>query len=158
MIQRKQTVFLVLAALCVGLMFVLNISAHNLPDQSEEVTFSVLGTDVGGRDALFAPKPLVPLEALAGVAMAICLVTIFFFKDRKRQVRFANLCYMLLLALFAAVFMSEHSMAAFVETKGGASNVRLGYFLPLVSLVFVFLAVRGIKADEALVKSADRLR
>ncbi|MEO8067092.1 MAG: DUF4293 domain-containing protein [Flavobacteriales bacterium] len=158
MIQRKQSLFLALAALCVGLMFLFNISVHSMPDQVEEVAFSVMGMSVGGHPALFAPKPLVPLGALAGIAIAICVFTIFLFNDRKRQVRFANFCYMVLLALFAAVFMSEHSMAAFVETRGGAGNVRVAYFLPLLALACVFLAVRGIKADEALVKSADRLR
>lgn len=158
MIQRKQTLFLALAAMCVALMFVFAIGIYTLPDQPAEVTFGVLGTMVGGQDALFAPKPLVPLQAVAGLAILMLGATVFMFKDRKRQLRFANFCYMVLLGLFAAVFMSEHSMQAVIEEKGGSGGVGAGYFLPLVALVFTFLAVRGIRADEELVKSADRLR
>lgn len=158
MIQRKQTLFLALAALCVALMFVFAIGTYSLPAQATEVAFGVMGTTVGGQEALFAPKPLVPLGAVAGLAVLMLLATIFFYKDRKRQLRFANFCYMVLLALFAAVFMSEHSMQAVIDEKRGSGGVGVGYFLPLVALVFTFLAVRGIKADEELVKSADRLR
>jgi hypothetical protein len=158
MIQRKQSLFLALAAVCVALMYLFSISVYNLPDQVEEISFSVLGTTVGGQPALFAPVPLVPLGIVAGVAIALLLFSIFLYKDRKRQLRFANFGYLVLIGLFAAVFMSEHSMAAFMGSKQGVGNVRLGYFLPLIALVFVFLAVRGIKADEELVKSADRLR
>lgn len=158
MIQRKQTLFLALGALCVALMFVFAIGTYRLPDQPTEVAFGVLGTTVGGQDALFAPKPLMPLAAVVGLAILVLVATIFMFKDRKRQLRFANFGYMVLLALFAAVFMSEHSMQAIIVQKGGEGGVGIGYFLPLIALVFTFLAVRGIKADEELVKSADRLR
>jgi len=34
----------------------------------------------------------------------------------------------------------------------------VGFYLPVVALAFLFLAIRGIKKDEALVKSLDRIR
>ena len=34
----------------------------------------------------------------------------------------------------------------------------LGIFLPIIALVFGFLALRNIQKDENLVRSADRLR
>jgi len=34
----------------------------------------------------------------------------------------------------------------------------IGYFGPIAALPFVFLANRGIKKDENLIKSLDRLR
>jgi hypothetical protein len=34
----------------------------------------------------------------------------------------------------------------------------LGMYLPVIALAFTFLANRGIKKDEDLVKSVDRLR
>lgn len=159
MIQRKQTLFLALAALCVGLMFLFPIATYEVPDQVEKVVFGIAGTTVGGQPALFAPDPIVPLHAVAGLAMAALIGVIFLYKQRIRQVRFANFGYMLLLGLFAAVFMSERSMQALMAAKGSTPGTYdLSYFLPLPALVFVFLAVRAIRADEALVKSADRLR
>jgi hypothetical protein len=37
-------------------------------------------------------------------------------------------------------------------------NFKAGAYLPLIQIVFVFLAQRAIGKDEELVKSADRLR
>ena len=45
---------------------------------------------------------------------------------------------------------------------GGATNLRANYllpaFLPVVMVVCLFLAARGIYKDEKLIKSLDRLR
>lgn len=160
MIQRKQTLFLALAALCVGLMFAFPISVYSHPSSTRDATFRVLGPQIVDPDAPFVPKTLLPLGAIAGLAILLLGATIFLYKDRRRQLRFANFCYMVLLGLFAAVFMSENAMSTYFGMKSSQyeGQVGIGYFLPLVALVFTFLAVRGIKADEELVKSADRLR
>lgn len=159
MIQRKQTLFLALAALCVALMFVFPISVYSHPDLGE-ITFRVMGPQLVDPDAPIVPKTLLPLGAIAGLAILLLGATIFMYKDRRRQLRFANFCYMVLLGLFAAVFMSENGMSTYFGMKSSRyeGQVGIGYFLPLVALVFTFLAVRGIKADEDLVRSADRLR
>ncbi len=163
MIQRKQSLFLALAAVCVGLMFLFPIASYTMASADDGSTgslvFGALGVTMNGQTPLFAPDPIVPIYAVAAVAVAILLFIIFLYKQRARQLRFSNFAYMLLLGLFAAVFMAEHSLGSLMEAKGGSQgSYGVSYFLPLVALVFVFLAVRAIKADEALVKSADRLR
>lgn len=163
MIQRKQSIFLAIAVLCVGLMFLFPIAtyvaASNEAGSTGAVVFGAMGITMDGKVPLFAPDPIVPIYAVAGIAIAILVFIIFLYKQRMRQVRFANFAYILLLGLFAAVFMTEHSLGSLMEAKGGEEgSYGPSYFLPLVALVFVFLAVRAIKADEALVKSADRLR
>lgn len=159
MIQRKQTLFLALAALCVGLMFVFAIATYDHPNRGS-TAFKVLGPQIVDPDSPVSLKPLVPLAGLSGFAILLLVATIFFYKDRQRQLRFASFCYMVLLALFAAVFMSQNSMSTYFGMKSSQyqGHIGIAYFLPLVALVFTFLAVRGIKADEELVKSADRLR
>lgn len=72
--------------------------------------------------------------ALCGIVALACLITIFLFKNRKRQMR---ICWsIILLTLVAALF----------------------YVWVLVSAVFVLLAWRGIRADERLIRSIDRIR
>jgi hypothetical protein len=52
-------------------------------------------------------------------------------------------------------FLQENILKQFtIETK----TYLVGTYLPLIALLLVFLAQRGIKHDEELVKSADRLR
>ena len=40
----------------------------------------------------------------------------------------------------------------------GANNYGIGLILPSLAILFIILAIRGIRNDEKLIKSADRLR
>ena len=55
-----------------------------------------------------------------------------------------------LLGIFAYLMLT--SGESFISEKG------VGLFLPVLSIVFLFLANKAIERDEKLVKSADRLR
>jgi len=49
----------------------------------------------------------------------------------------------------------------FEKRLGGGgipSTYQFGMYIPLISLVFLVLASRAIRKDEALIKSSDRLR
>ena len=87
-------------------------------------------------------------------ACALPLVTIFLFRRRMLQVR---LCVveMVLLAgaetMLAAYFFFGHGVADFQGLKPVAA-------LPLVGVLFAWLAARAIFHDELLVRSLDRIR
>ncbi|MBY0244270.1 MAG: DUF4293 domain-containing protein, partial [Sphingobacteriaceae bacterium] len=46
------------------------------------------------------------------------------------------------------------------KIPGGIENAQLGVgmFLPMIAILFSVLALKGIKNDEKLIQSADRLR
>jgi hypothetical protein len=46
----------------------------------------------------------------------------------------------------------------FEKLSGTNAQYTIGAFLPLASVILLFLSNRSIKKDEELVKSADRLR
>lgn len=80
--------------------------------------------------------------------------TIFKFKKRKNQFvlnRLGILVNFILLGFFVYQSLTISGEAA-VSEKG------IGLLMPVVSIAFLALANRAIKKDEALVKSADRLR
>ena len=54
-------------------------------------------------------------------------------------------------------FKSIRALVAFVEKQGGVTP-QFGVCLPIVSIVLYWLAYKGIKHDDDLVRSADRLR
>ena len=66
---------------------------------------------------------------------------------------------LLLIGATVFLFITSNSVRAWLEQGGrvgttyGASAV-----LPLAMIVFAFLAERGIRRDEQLVRSMDRLR
>ena len=136
MIQRIQTVYLLIVALLSG------VASLFLP----------FGVDAQGIVVKLVELPYL----LAGFAIAavLALVSIFRFKNRKSQFmlnRLNMIVQLFLLGVF--VGRSLKATGGFLEPEKA-----VGMFLPLLSIVLLVLANRAIKKDEDLVKSVDRLR
>jgi phosphatidylserine synthase len=87
-------------------------------------------------------------RALMLIASAVlAALTIPLYKNRKRQAQFSLLPMLLLF-----IWYVQLSMAAPVEGLGWY------HALPLVSILLIFLARKGILRDEKLVRSLDRIR
>lgn len=135
MIQRIQTVYLILAAMVGGgLVFV--ISALVDGEGNEVVQMS--------DSAYFGPF-------VASALLAI--VAIFLFRNRKLQFVMNRLNILLNLILLGVFVYRSLTLSGGVDPEKG-----IGMFLPVVSIVFLALANRAIMRDEKLVKSADRFR
>ena len=152
MIQRKQTFYLLIAA-------VLNIICLCLPIgrfvpetmgmPSEMFNLWIANGD-GGRDfSVWA------LFAILLVSCPIALFAIFLYRNRRLQARMCLFNMVLLLG-----WLIVYSIFAF--TKGGELHSEfvpeIAACLPFVSIVMHFLAHKGIIADERLVRSMDRIR
>jgi peptidoglycan/LPS O-acetylase OafA/YrhL len=96
-----------------------------------------------------------PLSVLIILIPIISLVTIFVFKNRKIQMRLA--IFLMILCTLLVIALIHGSII--IISKFGA-NITPGYkmLLPLVVLILSVLAYLGIKKDDRLVKSYDRLR
>lgn len=90
------------------------------------------------------------LMALLAVAAFIDVVAVFIYKNRKHQVHLCRLSDFLLIA-----WVLVYAIGMFTDKGVELSALAL---LPVAGLVFQILAIRGIKHDEELVRSADRIR
>lgn len=136
MIQRIQTVYLIISALLMGVLY---------------IWFPVVvgedGTVIVDRGELVF---LVPIF----LSIALAIISILNFK--KRQLQFVlNRLNILLNFVLLGVFVYR-LMALSGETM--VSEKGIGVLLPIISIVFLVLANKAIKKDEDLVKSVDRLR
>ncbi len=137
MIQRIQTVYLLLAAMALALFV-----AFGLPDAQALETLSWMWWVVAG---------FVVLAAL------VCVGAVSLYSNRPRQRRtIAMAQWLVLLALLGLAAMFA-LVPALRETLMDLYAV-LGYALLLVAYLFVRLALRGVDRDIALVRSMDRLR
>ena len=142
MIQRIQTVFL---ALIVILFVVLNF----VPVLGYEFMHGAMEWKVlSGIPGFLAGDAVIALLAL---------VTIFLYKNRKRQMRICT-AGMLLGILLPLGFW----LISLLYTNAGEVRIivhyGIGFWLTLANPVLFFLARRSVKKDEELVRSADRLR
>ncbi|MDP3002094.1 MAG: DUF4293 domain-containing protein [Bacteroidales bacterium] len=155
MIQRLQSLYLLLTTL-LSLLF-LNGSFLNFINKSGsviKVTFNGIVRDTGGQGFELIEK-LLPVSAFIILIPVFSLVTIFIFKNRKLQLWLASLVIILIVGfIFVTIFYSW-----FVITEYGAEIVPgFKMVIPVLILIFAILAYRGIRKDDRLIKSYDRLR
>jgi hypothetical protein len=155
MLQRIQSVYLLLASLVIFALFLFPL-VHNVYVGGVPSTIKVTGVfqDAGGAQA--NTQSFILLIAATAVAGIIPLILIFLYKNRKQQMM---LCYVYILVIFGYSFWVAQTVKSFT---GGAdlttNNFGIGALLSSVSIVLVLAAAKGIQRDEKLVKSADRLR
>ena len=97
-----------------------------------------------------------PILILVIASLVLALVTIFLYKRRIIQFQLVNINVLLNVLLVALVFLLYSRI--FEKRLHIPSTYEFGMYIPLISLVFLVLASRAIRKDEALVKSSDRLR
>jgi hypothetical protein len=166
MLQRIQTVYLLLAFICMVLLLVFPIFTVEV---SFENSLEILTAEFGQRGLVSAAFPdgnfpfYIPLIALA----LFTLGSIFMYKNRKRQLLLSRLNLLLHILLVVAVYAFYYFGAGLIVDHYkdlGQEEVKVvfymatGLFLLLPTIPFLILAIRGIKRDENLVKSLDRLR
>ncbi|MCC5941803.1 MAG: DUF4293 family protein [Balneolaceae bacterium] len=89
------------------------------------------------------------------LVMIISFAAIFLYRDRLKQlsvVKFATYIQIVALAAVAGVIFSLGGLGAYLLWEV------VGLVLVFLSLLLLWLAGRGIKKDEDLVKSMDRIR
>jgi peptidoglycan/LPS O-acetylase OafA/YrhL len=94
-----------------------------------------------------------PLPTLCGIVSALALVAIVQFKNRKRQQQLCNTSIICTLC-WIGVFCYYH----FFAEGQDVSTLPFAAVLPVVTIVCLFLAKAGIKHDEDLIRSMDRIR
>ena len=152
MIQRVQSIWLFLAALTLFLLVILPVLIiHGAPG---DLTFQIGGiyekvNNISQKTESFT--------ALFGATIAVglvCLANIFTFKNRTLQKRIILLTIVLILAL--AAWTTSYALQLPRLSEG--FTLSAGAYLPVLSLIFCALAIRGINKDDQLIRSADRLR
>ena len=155
MIQRIQTVYLLAAAALMTLTLFMPLATYY--GQGSEFVLNgmevVNTTNPDAAETVFQP---VYLTVLLAISALLPLVVIFLYKRRFLQARLCFTETVLLLGSqgFIAYYV-YHLYKSFdvVSWKFGIPSV-----FPLVALVFVILAIRGIVRDDRLVKSLNRIR
>ncbi len=147
MIQRIQTIFILIAGLLVASLYILPFA--DISVNGELHTFTAFGI-FKGENLVFNGLPLL---IFIGLITILHFVAIFMYKTRIRQIRVLVFTMILLLGLFGMFFYFTY--AGFEEAQV-AFKVPVAF--PVVAFVLDYLAIRAIGKDEALIRSMDRIR
>ncbi len=152
MIQRIQSVYLFFALIITGSLFFLNLA--ELATTSEVYALTYNGVFASGEPASLA-MPALALNILLLLAVLITGVTIFLYKKRMLQIRLSALNLGLHAGLSVMIFYFGKMAAKELQAE---LSFNWPLILPLISLILIFLAMRSIGKDEALIRSLNRIR
>jgi len=154
MIQRKQTIYLFLAFVACVVCMCLPLGSLQLQGMGiEPVLYNMALVEVEGNSNSYDFAYL-PLFILLVIPALVALVAIFLYKNRRLQARLCS--FNLFMLLVWMVLFAYYKYFQLNET--GALQQTWSSFLPFVAAVFNYLAFKGIRADERLVRAADRIR
>lgn len=155
MIQRIQTLYFIITAL-LAILFMSGSFATFNHGNTDLLIASVNGLNhVPLQEGARKLVTMMPLLILSAVIALLSIIVIFFFRKRKLQLKITFIL-ILLIVLFIACFIF---VILRVQNNYNVT-LMIGYklFIPLLMLIAAIMAYRGIKKDEELIKSYDRMR
>lgn len=144
MIQRIQTVWLFLAAVC--------FLSEWIPSMIIVKTLTP-GEGVLADQVLYISESM-PLLIGSGISGILSLIAVFLYNERTFQILIAALSSMLQLILGIGTCF----IILYKTNKLNDFSPQLGFFLTMGGIIFIWLATRAIRKDQEIVRSMDRLR
>ncbi|HEX7756328.1 MAG TPA: DUF4293 domain-containing protein [Niabella sp.] len=140
MIQRKQTLWLLLALICAVLTFKFPFYNGTVINGTEGVS----GAEITATDNIWL---LLLTSAIALISMA----AIFLYKNRKVQLRLTFIGLLASVGLIALYI-------SYIKNFQPGGRISLSALLTLGIVVGFFFALKGIRRDQKLIRDLNRLR
>lgn len=155
MIQRKQTIFLILAIICFLASAMLPIGTLENATMGVPSTINCLGVVNGEDHSLTYPFMALPIIVLA-LNILHSLSIIFMYKNRKGQ---ATNCMTQIIAIVVE-YIACGVVIWYTCIDGTDFSFAPSFapILPIIAAIFILLAHKGIMDDERLIRSIDRIR
>ena len=141
MIQRIQSLWLLLAAAAIFFTFKLPIAGGR--------------TQTNTVSEVFASSSLIMF--IVGILLGlIAIVAIVLFKNRANQKRLIWLGILLDIVFMVLMYFEMESLKE--NTSLVSQTFKSGAIFPVLYIILLVMAFNGIRHDEKLIKSVDRLR
>lgn len=162
MIQRIQTIFLFLIILAMAGVLFFPLWQKMDMATSEIATMNAFrlnyeSLDDEGNRSMVSSMDAWYLVIPAMLACVVATISIFSYKNRLRQIQLGALNSLLIASTLGLMlyFIQKAERLLALDQQG---TYLIGFYFPVAALLFNLLANRFIRRDEALVKSADRIR
>lgn len=161
MIQRIQTIYyiaiiIICATLCTG--SVVKVIEANPAGGSSEYNLNLFHYTAIENGLLVKNELQIALIALAAIIIGITGVVIFSYRDRVKQIKLSKVNYLIMLLLVLTVFAKAMLYIPAFSFGKMFPYSSVGFLLMVFLFYLNWRAIRLVKKDEELVKSADRIR
>lgn len=152
MIQRIQSVYLIVATILLGSIFAYPL-AELLGAEGQLFIYSFNGLSLENENGMYLLT--VPPIILLVISACISFISIFLYKKRVLQMRLNSLNIFLLIGYLG---LNYYYIQNFSKQLNGIVSYQIAAIFPFVAAVLTYLAIRAIAKDEALIRSMDRIR
>jgi len=155
MIQRIQSLYLFLTTIVSGLFLNGSFLSFISSNGSESfLRFSGIYQTTGETGSELIGR-MIPVTVISLLIPFISFLAIFLFKKRSLQLK---ITLALMILEFLLIITGSFYTFEMVKSNSFSVNPELNTFFPFFEIIFTFLAFIGIRKDEMLIKSYDRLR
>ena len=153
MIQRIQTLYMFIAIILMLVLFFLPL-ADILSAEDQLYVFRFDGLYYAGHDTVYVQT--IPPIILLAVIVGINFFSLFLYRRRIIQMRinFINMLLMLGYVGLVVFYVQDFSY----RLNAQVVTYKIFNAFPFIAAVFMYLAIRAIGKDEALIRSIDRIR
>ena len=158
MIQRIQTLYLLLASIFYFCYWFFGLNWYKSGFEILQYNFNddfVINSPI--LEIILSTTSFIPL-----LIMIICVISVFFYKSRRKQILICKT------SLYLSLFMSFYTLFYFYFTLKGLAAIMPSKTLeilmyaailnPFVCSYLIYLALKSIRNDNELVESLDRIR
>ncbi|HCS20511.1 MAG TPA: hypothetical protein DIW47_08120 [Bacteroidetes bacterium] len=164
MIQRKQSIYLFIILAVVGSLLAGNPVMYTVSGEDKwtdghkgTIEVSVLKIDgFLGETLAFETLNSYLIYTLGAVAL-LAFLALFLYKNRKLQLLLCGFNYLMMagIGVFMYLYILEGKTSILLQDS---SEFHYSFLVAVLLPIMNFLAMRGIFADEKLIRSMDRLR
>lgn len=154
MIQRVQSIFIILAALVMASLIVWPIDTFGSSQGMAELHWDgVFDVTPGSSEPVI--RRMIALAFIIVAPIILNAVGLFTFKKRQLQMR--------LVGIAAGIEICVGAVLVYISTETGSGmgaewHFCIRWMLPVAAAILDIMAYRKISDDEALIRSLDRLR
>ena len=150
MLQRIQTVYLLLASICMVVSLLTHLAIFSF--DGEIVRFEAMGFYMN-QEIIFSTWGLF---IIGNISAILSVIIVFLYNKRMLQIRMAAMNIFILLGYYGLI--AFYIFKRNPELNSVFENIGIGIVMPFVAIVLIYLAIRKIGADEALIRSLNRIR
>ena len=160
MIQRVQTIYMLASVIAILTMHFFWLASFAIPEATFELNSLGLVCQTKGFET---DRMVWELFIVLLLMVALPLINIFLYKNRKLQLRVLIYTIILNLLYYGLFFWECYRLRGEVAalSQGGVADVHYNIMMlvmPAVSIFALIMAARGVIFDIALIKSLERLR
>ena len=155
MIQRAQSVYLLSVSVLMIFMIVLPVAEIAIKG-GEILIYHNYGLKSYSAENAKIIFSTFPVTILTCVIALISFINIFLYNNRNLQMRFCIYNMILLIGLVVLIYFYYTLMRKRLDILNHTFKIAIVF--PIISAILTLLSLKGIRRDEALVRSCERLR